>query len=952
MSQTELLTTEDGGTTLPSLPPSVLLKAELSGQPSGANLESAISATVSGSSITHYKFKLGNVDATDCSVSDGYSEARAVSDKATADLSSITDGSTVILCVVGGDTSTNQWQDYASATSVKWYKGSISVQISDDEETFQESNVNKSFTISLSHVNTVDTVVKYVVFGSSSPGVDHSLSSGTATIAAGSLSKTIQFEYYDNSSFTSEKDIKLSLDSATQGAQVGAKALAKKIIKDDDQTALTVQSIMATSGGINAYGCALLTGGILKCWGTAWASFMQWSSVAEPYSSSIYTKVAGHYSHICGISDTAELKCWGANAFGQLGLGDYSTRSNPTAVDSGTSYAQVDLGSVHTCAITTAGALKCWGSGSDGRLGTGSSLTWTTPQLIDSGVNYSVISGGQDHTCGITTTGVLKCWGDNSLAQLGNGTTTDQYSPVVIDSGVSYSSVSAGKVHTCGITTTGVLKCWGYNGLGQLGDSAANDSGQDYASLPHVIDSGVTYSAVSAGAASTCAITTLGVLKCWGENTSGQIGNGLKTWTDQGTSASQWTPLIVDSGTTYSSVSVGQDFSCGVTTSGRGKCWGSNYYNQMGDLVDYLVLSPKSSGFQLSSVAMSRSAYHSCGLVTDGYLKCWGENLEGQLGTGQRSTAESVPMMVDSTVKYSQVSLGEKFGCGLTKAGAIKCWGKNDQGQLGIGTTTSSYGPTLVDSGTVYAQVSSGKTHSCAVTTNGVLKCWGYNNNGQLGDGGTTRSLSPEVIDTGVTYASVSGGDNHTCGLTTDGVLKCWGLNSLGQLGDGTTTKRLIPTVIDLGVSYSVIVAGGTHTCGITTIGVLKCWGYNLYGKLGDGTQTQRLSPVVIDSGVSYKQVTIDTYSSCGLTTDGSVKCWGLNTSGQLGSGDQVNQLSPILIDSSTKYQSIASGVNGTCGVSTDGTLKCWGANLHGRFADGQTTEFLTPHEVFRLHDN
>ena len=144
-------------------------------------------------------------------------------------------------------------------------------------------------------------------------------------------------------------------------------------------------------------------------------------------------------------------------------------------------------------------------------------------------------------------------------------------------------------------------------------------------------------------------------------------------------------------------------------------------------------------------------------------------------------------------------------------------------------------------------KVSAGSLHTCGVTGAGVLNCWGINNDGQLGDGTTTERNSPVVIDSGTSYSQISLGGYHTCGITTAGVLKCWGNNSYGQLGDGTTTQRNSPVVIDSGTSYSQTSTGATHNCGITTAGDLKCWGCNDYGQLGDGATTQRNSPTVIN---------------------------------------------------------------------------------------------------------
>lgn len=920
----------------PQLPSVNVFKAELSGQPTGADTKTTTSISVAGSLVTHYKYKFGEFEKIDCSLADGYSDARDVSEKISADLSFIFNGTVVGLCVIGGDATLNQWQDPSLATSVKWFKGLIDVQIDNTDEIFQEANIQKTFTVSLSHVNTENTVVKYYVFGSSNSGVDHSLTSGEVIVAAGTTSQTISFFYYDNSAISSEQNIKIYLESADQGVHLGTQLLAKKVIQDDDQTPLGVQSIFTGGDLYGRYGCAILTGNILRCWGTT-ALNWKYSGVHEPFSATQFAEIAGSSTgdHTCAITNLGELQCWGKNGSGQRGTGDTTESTSPNVVDSGVSYSHASAGKNHTCAITSSGVLKCWGSGASGRLGTGTTINYRSPQVIDGGTNYSIISAGQDHSCGITTAGFLKCWGSNLFDQIGDGSGTNQLSPIEIDSGVTYASVSGGSYHTCAITTLGVLKCWGDNLYGQLGHADLTSSG-----APVVIDAGVQYSYISSGAISTCGVTTAGDLKCWGSGFSS-------------------TPETIDAGVKYRQVSNSVDV-CAVTTSGRGKCMASsNSYNQLGDNSIFLALVPTSvvSGYQFSWLGMGQGASHSCAVDINRRLKCWGTNSQGQLGIGYKTTAETVPMAVDQDESYSMVAVGGSNACGLTTSGGLKCWGINNNGQLGDGSTTASVVPVAIDSGALYAKVSTGYNHSCAITADGVLKCWGSNSSNQLGDGTTTQRTSPVVIDSGTSYASISAGSFFTCGITVSGELKCWGKNTNGQLGDGTTVQKSTPTSIDSGTSYVWVSAGSSHTCGVTVGGELKCWGLNSLGQLGDGTNTQQTSPVVIDSVEMYSSVKVVDNNSCALTTGGNVKCWGSNNYGQVGTGDQINQSTPYLVDSSTKYKQISigstnsMGVTVTCGLTINNGYKCWGLNSGGRFGDGQLLKSSTLIEVFRLHD-
>jgi len=243
----------------------------------------------------------------------------------------------------------------------------------------------------------------------------------------------------------------------------------------------------------------------------------------------------------CAINQSNKLFCSGSNAFGMLGVGDLNYRTTFTAVDSATDYQTIGTGaagiySYTNCAITTTGVLKCWGYNTYGAVGDGTTTHRSSPVVIDGGTNYSKVSNGYHGACGITTAGVLKCWGYNPYYQVGDGTTSNRTSPVVVDGGTTYSQVVRGIHSTCAITTTGVLKCWGYNANGTVGDGTTTN-----VTSPKIIDAGTNYSILTGSMSYTmCAITTTGVLKCWGLGTSGQIGNGA--------SSTRLIPTVVNSG--------------------------------------------------------------------------------------------------------------------------------------------------------------------------------------------------------------------------------------------------------------------------------------------------------------------------------------------------------------------------------------------------------------------
>jgi RHS repeat-associated protein len=279
----------------------------------------------------------------------------------------------------------------------------------------------------------------------------------------------------------------------------------------------------------------------------------------------------------------------------------------------------------------------------------------------------------------------------------------------------------------------------------------------------------------------------------------------------------------------------------------------------------------------------------------------------------------------------------------------VKCWGNNDNGRLGDGTTTQRLTPVNVSgltSGVI--AIAAGVRHTCALTSAGGVKCWGLNGNGQLGDGTTTQRTVPVNVS-GLTSGviAISAGELHTCALTSSGEVKCWGNNGNGQLGDGTTTQRLTPVSV-LGLTNVVAIAAGNyHTCALTTAGALKCWGNNGHGQLGDGTTNQSLIPVQVSSFTGGATTVMAGIDQSVAQTDGSgMKSWGYNVDGRLGDGTTTQRATPVSVSGlSQNVNSITTGFNHSCAL-VDGEQKCWGSNSFGQIGDGTTTQRLTPTDV------
>lgn len=342
-------------------------------------------------------------------------------------------------------------------------------------------------------------------------------------------------------------------------------------------------------------------------------------------------------------------------------------------------------------------------------------------------------------------------------------------------------------------------------------------------------------------------------------------------------------------------------------------------------------------------------AAHSCALtaisVSGGEaILCWGSNNHGQLGDGT-TTDHIIPITIDSTSylinqqDLSVVSLasGDNHTCAMLPAyeGPV-CWGANTSGQLGNGSTTDSAVPVRVSSLDQNSiEVAAGSAFSCALRNDGLVSCWGDNTHGQLGDGSTNSSSSAVKVSglSGVVSLAASG--SHACALLDTGLVKCWGDNSSGELGDGATTDRTQPvTVSGIGGNVTSLALGHDHSCALLDSGAIQCWGGNSNGQLGAGTAASS-TPVTV-SAVSGTATTLSAGANhtCATFTDGSLQCWGSNLHGQL--GPNLSTVGGIAVGSAAgTFGAVSAGAEHTCATSPQGLLSCWGENDKGQLGNG-----------------
>ena len=333
---------------------------------------------------------------------------------------------------------------------------------------------------------------------------------------------------------------------------------------------------------------------------------------------------------------------------------------------------------------------------------------------------------------------------------------------------------------------------------------------------------------------------------------------------------------------------------------------------------------------------------HTCGVTTDDRAYCWGINDFGQLGDGT-TTERLRPVPVADGHRFRQVMAAVLSTCGVTTTNRLYCWGDL------AGRT-----PVLRFPGLRFRHVSvnryQGGNH-CGVTTEDRAYCWGSNFYGQLGDGTTTSRETPVPVAGTLLFREVNVGYFSACGVTTTDVAYCWGLNTDGQLGDGTTTNRKTPRRVAGGLRFRRISMGDYKACGVTTSNRAYCWGNGLTGVLGDGLDESHLTPSPVAGGLSFRLVNAGAAHACGVTTANQAYCWGWNFYGQVGDSTRTGDgsswhSSPVAVAGGLSFHSVVVGGVHTCGRTTSGVAYCWGQNRYGQLGVGGRALRLTPTAV------
>jgi hypothetical protein len=362
---------------------------------------------------------------------------------------------------------------------------------------------------------------------------------------------------------------------------------------------------------------------------------------------------------------------------------------------------------------------------------------------------------------------------------------------------------------------------------------------------------------------------------------------------------------------TFSKLVAGGGYTCGLTTGSTVYCWGANYIGQLGVgsgagqyAIPMPVAIPNAGDNGTPVIDITGGYAHACALMSNNAVWCWGYNVDGETGTGILGDTLFSPVQI-STLQAAQVSGGGYHTCAIEYptvapyGGTLACWGNNNDGQLGTGSTGASQ-DVPVNTGQTFVSVSSGFQHACAVLDSNapIVYCWGSNQYGQIGiDSLGSTYPAPHAVGA---YASVSAGGYHTCAIATAGGAFCWGDNGYGELGMGTVGGAVVYAPVAVtGPALASIVAGYLHTCGLDSNGAAYCWGYDSAGALGNGQATGTTgTPTAVVGGLVFASIapSVAGYHTCGITTASVAYCWGYDAYGQLGINSTQNTAIPLQV--------------------------------------------------------
>ncbi|XP_030471685.1 ultraviolet-B receptor UVR8 isoform X2 [Syzygium oleosum] len=354
---------------------------------------------------------------------------------------------------------------------------------------------------------------------------------------------------------------------------------------------------------------------------------------------------------------------------------------------------------------------------------------------------------------------------------------------------------------------------------------------------------------------------------------------------------------------------------------------------------------------------ISAGASHSVALLSGNVVCSWGRGEDGQLGHGDAEDRSSPTHLsaLDSQEVVSAICGADHTTAYSESLREVYSWGWGDFGRLGHGNSSDVFSPQPIKAlqGLRIKQIACGDSHCLAVTVEGEVQSWGRNQNGQLGLGTTEDSLLPQKIHAfqGIPIKMVAAGAEHTAAVTEAGELYGWGWGRYGNLGLGDRTDRLVPekvSAIHLNGEKMVMVAcGWRHSISVSASGALYTFGWSKYGQLGHGNFEDHLVPHKLEAlhGSFVSQISGGWRHTMALTSDGKLYGWGWNKFGQVGVGDNVDHCAPVQVKfpNEQKVAQVSCGWRHTLAVTEEGNVFSWGRGTNGQLGHGESVDRNMP---------
>jgi alpha-tubulin suppressor-like RCC1 family protein len=587
--------------------------------------------------------------------------------------------------------------------------------------------------------------------------------------------------------------------------------------------------VVGVSAG-TSFTCALTAEGDVSCWGSnLWGEFGSPEAPllsAEPYGVPVgnVTELASTANATCAAVSGEPVHCWGSLC---AGGGFIAWPCAPGAIESGADLKSLAAGGNRAfCAIDKKGqvwqwrqtcTLYCPDSGS----------AFSVPEAVEGLPPAVSVACADKYGCAVDESGLVWCWGldeDGHVPELGMpGTELLAVMPGLPPA----VRTSIGHRQVCTLNADYQVWCWGGNQHGQAGGGFTGLSPLPVLFAGTGINIDVVASRLTCGLSANGGAQCAGELGFWGVDPPSPLPGYSPT------------PqlLTLPAGTIEVGIASpfqGEGHACALNEEGSIWCWGDNESGQLGDgsFSDSTEPVLVAGGFVASKV--SAGVLHTCALDSQGIVWCWGDNAHGELGFS--GGASSVPQPVPVAVPFQDLSASYGFTCAVDSGENVWCWGENTGGEMGTEPHQLPSSPAMVPGVPSVEQVACGVGHTCARDSQGQVWCWGSNSDGACGTPGTFGAVETARLIEGLPQVDLVATRGWTSyALTPDGRVYAWGWNFHGQLGDGSTVDSAIPREV-VGIPPATAIAAGiVHACSLDSSGQVWCWGSNWQGQLGIG---------------------------------------------------------------------------------------------------------------------